>query len=326
MTVEHKITLLGPIPYDHITTWKNEVFVRYGCLTYPAVALSSLLGKSARITPVTHVRKKDQQTIKAILKGHPGVELLRITADRDQGDVIQLRFISKYKCLEKQYGFMDPIMPEDVKHVLDSNYFLMLPVTDFEVSLETLKFIKEYSESVVIFDAHGVTTAMTSLGDRLTKFWVDRDLWLPYIDILSMNIEQAKYAWFEKEYTLEQLEDVEDLTEDVLQVFAEHCFNYQLKALYINYEDSCLVFTKQDDKIIKERVPAAPLNEVIDNTGRNESFVAGVTFGLIKTDNDYIKAARFGNVVSAQRVRGITYDVFDSAEETTKMVHEIYEA
>jgi adenosine kinase len=325
MTVEHKISLLGPIPYDRITTWKHEVFDRYGCLIYPVLALSTLLGKSARITPVAHVRKKDQQTIKTILKGYPGVELLRITADKDQGDVIQLRFISKYKSLEKQYGFMDPIMPEDVKHLLDSNYFLVLPVTDFEISLETLRFIKEYSEGLVIFDAHGATTAMTSLGDRVIKFWVDRDLWLPYIDVLSITIEQAKYIWFVKEYSLEQLEEAEDLTEDTLQAFADHCFNYQLKALYINYGDAgCLVFTKKDDKLIKERIPAVQLNETVDNTGINESFAAGLTYGLIKTNGDYVKAARFGNVVGAQRVRSIDYDVFDSAERTAKIVQETY--
>ncbi len=326
MTVEHKITLLGPIPCDYITTWKNEILERYGCLTYPAIALSKLLGKSARITLVAHVRKKDQQTIKAILKGHRGVELLRITADLDQGDVIRLRYINKYRCLEKQYGFMDPIMPDDVKHLLDSHYFIALPVTDFEISLETLKFIKEYSESKVILDAHGPTTAMTSLGDRVAKFWVDRDLWLPYINILVMTLEQAKYIWFAKEYSLEELEDSEDLSETDLQVFAEHCFKKGLEALYITLgEDGCLVYFKKDQKAHKQHVAPVKLEEpVVDTTGRNESFVAGLTYGLIKTNKDYVKAARFGNAISAQRVRGVTYDVFESLEDTLKLVQETY--
>ena len=58
MPVDYKISLLGPIPYDHIILWNNEPMDRYGCLIYPAIALSKLLGKSARITPVTNVRKK----------------------------------------------------------------------------------------------------------------------------------------------------------------------------------------------------------------------------------------------------------------------------
>lgn len=321
MTVDHKITLLGPIPSDHITTSDNKTFQRYGCLTYPALALSNLFGKSARITPVANVRKKDQQTIKTILKGHHGIELLRINSDFDQGDVMRLQFINKYKSLEKQYGFMNPILPDDVKHVLDSNFFILLPVTDFEVSLETLQFIKQYSDSTLILDAHGPTTAVTYLGDRVTKFWVDRDLWLPHIDILVMTMEQAKYSWFEKEYTLAQLEDIDDLSEDALQEFAAHCFSHDVKALYILLGDNgCLVYFPKEDEIQRRHVLPPKLDDVVDTTGRSESFIAGLTFGLTETDNDYVKAAAYGNVVSAQRVRGINYDVFDSKEETINAV------
>lgn len=327
MGVEHKITLLGPVPADHITTWKNEILHRYGCITYPSIALSYLYGKSARITPVTHVRKQDQQTIKTILKGHPGIELLRINADYDRGDVIQLQFINKYKCLEKQYGFMNPILPEDVKHVLDSDYFLVLPVTDYEVSLETLQFIKQYSDAKIIFDAHGATTAMTYLGDRVTKFWVDRDLWLPHIDILTMTMEQAKYSWFEKEYTLEQLEDIDDLDAKQLQKFAKHCFKHKVKALYVNLgEEGVWVHYKKDGKVQQKLVPAVQKGSSVDTTGRGESFVAGLTFGLTYTKNDYVRAAHFGLVVSAQRTRSMNYEVFDSVENTIKAVEELYGA
>lgn len=324
--VDYKIAILGPVPYDHITMWNNELLNRYGCIIYPCIALSKLFGRKARITPVAHVRKKDQQTVKAIMKGHPGIELLHINADFDQGDVMVLKFITKYKSLEKQYGFMNPIMPDDVKHLLDSDYFIVLPVTDYEVSLETLQFIKLYGQAQVIFDAHGATTAMTSLGDRVTKFWVDRDLWLPYIDVLTMTPEQAKYSWFAKEYTLEELEDSEDMTESDLQVLAEHCFSFGVKALYITLaEEGCLVFYQDGEKAVKEYVPSIKLDApVMDTTGRGESFVAGLTYGLIAYDGDYIQGARFGNVISAQRTRGVTYDVFDERDEILRIVAETY--
>lgn len=321
MQVEHKITLLGPIPLDNITTWKNETFERYGCLTYPVIALSKLFGRRARITPVTHVRKKDQQTIKAILKGHPGVELLHINADFDQGDVMRLRFINRNKCLEKQYGFMNPILPDDVKHLLDSHFFLCLPVTDYEISLETLQFIKAYSEAKIIFDAHGQTMAMTTLGDRVQKFWVDRDLWLPYIDVLVMTIEQAKYCWFEKEYTLEELEDGKDLSEEEIEAFAGYCFKQKVQALYITLKDGgCLVYAKHKRRIYKSCVPAIELPEIsVDTTGGEESFVAGLTYGLLETGWDFVKSARYGNIVSSQRAKDATYEVFDSLQDILKL-------
>ncbi len=34
----------------------------------------------------------------------------------------------------------------------------------------------------------------------MRKFWIDRDQWLPYIDVLKMNLEEANASWFKKEY------------------------------------------------------------------------------------------------------------------------------
>ncbi|MBN2689554.1 MAG: carbohydrate kinase family protein [Gammaproteobacteria bacterium] len=324
--MQNKITLLGPIPYDHITTLNNQQIDRYGCLTYPTIALSRLLGRKSRITPVAHVRKRDRQTIKTILKGLPGVELLHINSDMDQGDVMVLKYIEKDRCLEKQYGFMNPIMPDDVKHLLDSDYFLCMPVTDYEISIDTLHFIKNNSESSVIFNAHGVTMAMTSLGDRVNKFWVDRDLYLPYIDILVLSHEQVKYSWFAKEFSLKQLENSDDLTEEEQLEFVTHCFNYGVKAIYITLGDEgSLVYFSENGEVKSEFIEsiALPTNPE-DTTGKNESFIAGLTFGLIRTKNDYVKAARYGNVIATQRTRGISYNVFDSLEKTSYIVREAY--
>jgi adenosine kinase len=325
MKTEYKISLLGPIPYDHILTLQNESLDRYGCLVYPAIALSQLLGKKSHIIPVSHVRKKDQQAIKIILQGHPGIELQHIKADADQGDVIRLQFLDKNKRLEKQSGFMDPIMPVDVKNLLDSNYFVCLPVTDFEIALETLQFIKSYSKATVIFSAQGPTTTMIALGDRLPKFWVDRDLWLPYIDVLTMTESQVKCSWFAKEYTLEELDAGEFLSDAELNAFAEHCFNKGVRALYVTSSDgSCKIFARIDGKVLMHHAAAAKINAtVVDTTGRGGSFVAGITFGLIHT-GDYVKAAYYGNVINAQRTRSMDYEVFDSLETTITMVKENY--
>ena len=33
-------------------------------------------------------------------------------------------------------------------------------------------------------------------GDRANRLWIERDAWLPYIDILKMNLEEAGCSWF----------------------------------------------------------------------------------------------------------------------------------
>ena len=322
MISKYRISVLGPIPYNHITNWKNEVYERYGAVTYPVMALAKLFAQDAHIIPVTHVRKKDEQTVKALFRGFLGVELQHINSDLDQGDVIRTRIVDEKKYLEKQYGFMNPIVLRDVRDLLNSDVFVFVPLTDYEISLETLEFVKTYSKATVIFDAHGQTTAMTSLGDRVPKFWVDRDLWLPYIDILVMNVEEVKCSWFAKEYTLEQLENRDEISEKEIAAFAKHAFSLGVQALYITLaERGCAVYYKKDGKIQSQQIPAIT-KKVVSSIGCGEAFIGGVTYGWLTT-NDFVKAAYYGNALGAQRCEGLTYDVFKSREETEKIVADL---
>ena len=43
MESQYKIAVLGPIPYDHITTSTGREIEKYGCVTHPAIALARLM-------------------------------------------------------------------------------------------------------------------------------------------------------------------------------------------------------------------------------------------------------------------------------------------
>ena len=86
---------------------------------------------------------------------------------------------------------MNPILPADVEPVLDADAFVCVPITDYEVGQPTLRYIKENGGAPVVLDAHGPTVTLTRSGQRHPRVWADRDLWLPYIDILKMNLEEA---------------------------------------------------------------------------------------------------------------------------------------
>ncbi|MFA6408811.1 MAG: PfkB family carbohydrate kinase [Gammaproteobacteria bacterium] len=323
--IHPKIAILGPVPYYNITNWKNESIDRYGTITYPVIALSKLFGENAHIVPVTHVRQKDEQTVKTLLRGYSGVELQHINSDQDQGDVVRMRFVDPKKALEKQYAFMNPITPHDVKNILDFNIFAFIPIADYEISLETLIFIKQYSKGQVVFDGHGQTMAMTSLGDRVPKFWIDRDLWLPYIDVLILNREDAYATWFSHEYTFEELEQSQTLGETEQKALAKHILSKGPKALYLTLEDEgCIVFTMKNGELHSKKVPAVSTELTVTTIGCGDAFVGGVVFGLLHTKNDYEKTAEYANAIASQRCNAESYDAFLSIEETEKLVRGNY--
>ncbi|MEZ4857869.1 MAG: PfkB family carbohydrate kinase [Flavobacteriaceae bacterium] len=319
------IAVLGPIPRDYIITHNNEIIQKYGCATHTAIAISNLLEDRGVIYPVTHIRKQDEAGIKALFAPYTNINTQYISSEADQGDVIQLKFVDQNKRIETQTAFMKPIMPEDVAPLLHCSVFVCVPVTDFEVPLETLIYIKENSKASIVFDAHGPTTALTVRGQRVTKFWVDRDMWLPYIDVLKMNLEEANCSWFQNEYSLEELQNNEEIATEQLPKFAEYCLKHGLKALYVTLDSrGTMVYTLEKGVLKQELVPSVPVTTVIDTTGCGDSFAGGIAFSLLDNPQDFIKAAQFGNAMGAQRTQGKTFEVFKSLAETQAILAKTY--
>jgi sugar/nucleoside kinase (ribokinase family) len=320
-----KIAVVGPIPRDHIVTHQGDLIQKWGCVTHPVIALSVMAGDQIEVIPVSHVRSVDNDNVKEVFKGYRGINLDHITSKNDQGDIISLRFVDVNNRLERQTGFMDPILPEDIDPIIDCDVFVFIPISDYEVSLDTLRHIKKKNKkATVIFDAHGPTTACLFNGERKLKFWVDRDQWLPYIDVLKMNLEEAQAANFKKEYESQDFATLE-ITDADMSAFAEYCLAKGVKCVAITMDSrGCMVYFKERGKLCVKMVPAVKVQNVIDTTGCGDSFAGGVGFGLLQNPKDYVQAVRYGNTLGALRTQGKTFAVFKSLEETNKIISESY--
>ncbi len=320
-----RIAILGPIPRDHIVTHQGDLIQKWGCVAHPVIALSTMVGNKIEIIPVSHLRQVDVDNVREVFRGYQGINLKHLTAKNDQGDIISLKFVDMNNRLERQTGFMDPILPNDVKALLDCKVFVFVPISDYEIALDTLKFIKTNSKGLVVFDAHGPTTACLYTGERQRKFWIDRDQWLPYIDVLKMNQEEANASWFKKEYESRDFSESPEVDRNELRAFGEHCLSLGVKCVYITIDSrGCLVYYKEKGKLMEEMVPAVKVANVIDTTGCGDSFAGGLGFGLLQNSKDYIGAARYGNTLGALRTQGKTFAVFKSLEETDKIIQETY--
>ncbi|MBK5278220.1 MAG: carbohydrate kinase family protein [Bacteroidia bacterium] len=320
-----RIAILGPIPRDHIVTHQGDLIQKWGCVAHPVIALSVLAGEQIEIIPVVHLRTVDKDNVMEVFKGYAGVNKKYISTKNDQGDIISLRFLDVNNRVERQTGFMDPIVPDDVKDILDCDVFVFIPISDYEISLDTLKYLKKKSKGTVIFDAHGPTTACLANGERQRKFWIDRDQWLPYIHVLKMNLEEAQASWFKKEYERQDFSISEEPNREELLKFATHCIGLGVKCVCVTVDSrGCLVYYKVRGKMKEVMVPAVKVDQVIDTTGCGDSFAGGVGFGLLQEPRDYISAVRYGNALGALRTQGKTFNVFKSLEETDKLIQETY--
>jgi sugar/nucleoside kinase (ribokinase family) len=320
-----KVAVLGPIPCDQIVTDDGERFEKYGCALYTAVALSALLDAGDTIVPVSHVHRKDEGPIKDILAPFPNIDTSGITSSADRGDRVELRYSGPNRRAERQTSLMDPILPDDVAGVLDADAFVCVPITDYEVGQATLRYIKENSGAIVVLDAHGPTTTLTPSGERQSRVWADQDIWLPYIDILKMNREEARAAWLGETADL-TAQPPEPVTGE-LRELARHCLDRGVGAVCVTLDErGCLAFySGGSDRVTEEKVDPVPVEHVVDTTGAGDSFAAGLAFGYLAY-HDYVIACQYGNAMGAQRCTGPGTDlnVYLSREDTDRQVLATY--
>lgn len=312
-----KIVVLGPIPRDYIITHHGQTLKRYGAALHTTIVLSKYLGDEGEVYQVSHVQKADKDAIDDILKPFANVNTDHISCEQDRGDVVSLRFVDQNKRLEKQTGFMPAITNEDVDPLLDADAFVCVPITDYEVPLSTLRYIKENSNAKIIYDAHGPTTGLATDGTRFLKFWADRDRWLPFIDVLKMNREESRASWFKNEYTLEELA-VEPLGDDHLDDFGEHCVKNGVKLVVITLdENGAALYYKENESVVSNTVKPKKVAHVLDTTGCGDSFAGGLGYG-IATDYSFIESIKLANLAGAYRTQGNTFEVFNNLENKQK--------
>ena len=162
-------------------------------------------------------------------------------------------------------------------------------------------------------------------GERQHRLWAERDAWLPSIDILKMNLEEAGCSWFPREGDDGATGMGDPMSEEEMPRFAEHCLRRGVKAVCVTLDQSgCAAYSLDADGNLAEHiVPRIPVEHVVDTTGCGDSFAAGMAFGYLLAA-DVVQACQYGNAMGAQRCAGSELAIYLPRAETDAQIERTY--
>ena len=246
-----------------------------------------------------------------MLSAFPNVDLTGIRSASDHGAVVELTYTDQANRIEQQTAFMDPITPADVEFALHADAFVCVPITDYEVGQATLAYIKSHSDGTILLDAHGPTSTLVIGGERKRRLWVERDSWLPHIDVLKMNLEEAGCSWFPSPDALAHHDAGNPIPEEQLPDFAEHCLRHGVQAVCVTLDQrGCVAYHLDAGGSLVEEQVAADRGGERRRHDRLRRLVRRGHGVRLPAGPRHRLGCRYGNAMGAQRVSGSGLDVY----------------
>jgi len=182
-----------------------------------------------------------------------------------------------------------------------------------------------------VLDAHGPTTTLTRSGERQQRVWADQEIWLPHVDILKMNLDEAHSMWVGESAEMAvdpppRVAEEKEITEQ-LRDLGRYCLDRGVGAVCVTLDEyGCVCFSRDVSGGMSEAfVGPVPVEHVVDTTGAGDSFAAGLAYGYLAYQ-DYVVACQYGNALGAQRCTGPGTDlnVYLSREGTEAQIRATY--
>ena len=101
-------------------------------------------------------------------------------------------------------------------------------------------------------------------GERHPRVWADQDVWLPYVDILKMNLDEASSTWLGE--SAEVTADPPRLSDEQVRDLAHHCLDRGVGAVCVALgERGCVTFFRDGSGGVAEKfVDRIEVEHVVD--------------------------------------------------------------
>jgi adenosine kinase len=307
-----KICIIGSINYDEIIMPNLEKKTGLGGIIYNILPLSFLFKESATIYPVTDIGEDRLEDVLNILKMYKNVDITGIKINPDGTNFAQL--------LYRRGGQRDEILTikskqityDDVKPYLDANIILINFITGMELTLDTIKKIRDNSTALAIFDVHSLSLGIDSNGKRYLRPIKNWHRWVENFDVIQVNEQELsmlvnKMVRFRKRDFMKAATKILKLGPRILLV------TYGSRGARVVY--------RSEDEYLYKWIPAINISRAIDPTGCGDVFTAGFIYGYAKY-KDIPLATKIATYIASIKCSSNTWSEFYNTLSTYNLLKE----
>lgn len=282
-----KIGVIGTFIKDHIFLTNGTEVNSFGGIFYTVSILGNLVSEQDEIYPVCHIGEDIYDDIITRLSEYQSVKTTGIRKVAQNNTAVRL----VYKAAEKRDEFLSNRMPPlNLDHILgigEMDTWLVNFITGFEMSLETFQQFRQQTSGLILMDFHSLSLDINGDGLRILRKLPNWEQWIHGVDILQMNEAEAN-----------SLINHNNLSEHNLNDFGNRVIGNNIKICHITLgSKGSVLFSKEDNQKRNQKIPAYPVEEVVDVTGCGDAFAAGFLVHYFNHKN-ILAATQYANAIA----------------------------
>lgn len=187
-----KIAVIGTINRDTIYPYKGPKIESYGGILYNLIALASLMPKKVTLFPVCNLGEDVRGPVFQKIDRFGNIDRRGIRIVGQKNNHAILRYTSPGDRKEFLENRVPALTFNQVEMFLDSDLILINFISGFDLSLETLRRVKDKSEGMIFLDVHSLTLGLAEDGCRFPKGLDNWREWAEQTNIIQLNGDEAQ--------------------------------------------------------------------------------------------------------------------------------------
>jgi sugar/nucleoside kinase (ribokinase family) len=286
-----KIAVIGTPNRDSLILPNGVKTTAWGGIVYNLLPLAHYLRGRGEVLPLCAVGEEASQDFFSLLKRFENILTDGVIKFPVRQNRVTLRCVTQDDKEETAELYLPPLEFDQIHTHLNGTDGLLINFTSGrDITRETMRRIRRVYKGPILADIHSLTLSEPdSRGRRRLIALRDWQEWLEGMDYVQFTWAEAISLTGQNKTTFAGLVDVADWllehgSKGVIVTRGEHGVYY---------------FHADEQGILKEEIPAFPLQTIVDTTGCGDVFSAAFLFHLLRWGQEGLQSARFATRASA---------------------------